>query len=113
MKINTTQPIQLKENTQSADMTKQGKLKKACQDFEAIILKQMLSTMRKSIPKGGLFESGYADEMYQSLNDQELAQGMADSGGTGIADILYDQLSGKITSSTTSTQNSNPTGDGS
>ncbi len=96
MKINSQQPFNLKESTSTTDMDKQATLKKACNDFEAIILKQMLSTMRKSIPKSGLFSGGYADEMYQSMYDGELAKAISQGQGTGIADVLFDQLSGKI-----------------
>ena len=39
-----------------ADSEDSKKLKEACRSFESILLNQMLSTMRKSIPKEGLFK---------------------------------------------------------
>lgn len=100
MEIKEQLPIDLKKNAGLSDTNKEAKLRKACKDFEAILMKQMLTTMRKSIPKGGLFQEGYANDMYQSMYDDELAKNMAQGKGTGVADILYNQLSGKIKSST-------------
>ena len=96
MKINSQPLFDLKEKAFNADTAKEEKLKNACKDFEAIILKQMLTTMRKSIPKDGLFETGYAQEMYQSMQDEEMAKEMAHGKGMGIADAMYKQISGKI-----------------
>ena len=100
MKIEQTQFTIPNKNETSATAAKELKLKKACNDFEAIIIKQMLTTMRKSIPKGGLFESGYEHEMFQSMQDDELAKSIAHGKGMGIAEALYDQVSGKIKQST-------------
>jgi len=101
MKIEQNQLSQLlKKNDVSADTQKDTKLKKACNDFEAIFLKQLLTTMRKSIPKGGLFENGFENEMFQSMYDDELAKAIAHGKGMGIADVLYNQVSGRISHST-------------
>lgn len=99
MNINQISMVQLKKNPADADMLKEKKLRKACVDFEAIILKQMLTTMRKSIPKSELFGGGYSEEMYQSMSDDELSKQMAMK-GTGMADMLYRQLTGEFKSST-------------
>lgn len=95
-----TAALTLKPNGNSADKAKETKLHKACQDFEALLLKQLLTTMRKSVPKDGLFKTGYAEDMYNSMYDDKLAEDMAHGKGIGIADILYKQLSGEIISST-------------
>lgn len=83
----------LKKSTGSADMKNEAALKKACRNFEAIILQQMLTAMRKSVPKSGLIDSGFAQDMYQSMADESLAQEMANSRGIGLADALFLQLS--------------------
>lgn len=96
MQIQATSPVMLKKTGQAADTNKDdAKLEKACHDFEAIIIQQMLTVMRKSVPKDGLFGSdGYAQDMYQSMNDENLAKQMASGKGIGLADTLYQQLSG-------------------
>ncbi|OGQ88317.1 MAG: hypothetical protein A2512_03175 [Deltaproteobacteria bacterium RIFOXYD12_FULL_56_24] len=83
----------LKGTTHSADTLKQKKLREACAGFEALMLKQILSLARQSIPKSGLMDGGYGEEMFQSIHDDQLAQKMAGSKSVGFGDMLYRQLS--------------------
>ncbi len=75
---------------------KAQKLETACRDFEAILLNQMLQTMRQNLPEGGLFDASPQQKMYQSLFDEkmtwEIVQG---GGGVGLADDLYRELAVK------------------
>lgn len=82
----------LKQTAPQADTLKEKKLRKACTDFEAIILQKMLILMRDSVPKSGLFETSFAQDIYQSLHDQELAQQLAKGSGMGLGDKLYRDL---------------------
>lgn len=83
----------LKGNSSSADTLKKGKLREACAGFEALMLKQILNSARQSIPKSGLLDGGYGEEMFRSLHDDQLTQKMAGSKGLGFGDMLYRQLS--------------------
>ncbi len=100
LKVTSPIPNNLKESAISADMLKEKKMRKACVDFEAIILQQMITTMRKSVPKGGLFESSYANETWQSMQDEELTKNIAAGGGIGLGEALYKELTGQTRSST-------------
>ena len=68
------------------------KLKKACADFEALLVSRMLKLMRQSIPQNGLLGNGPGKEIYQSLMDQELAKNMSQRGGVGLGEVLYRQV---------------------
>jgi len=70
----------------------EGKLKKACEDFESIFISQMLKVMRQSIPKSGLLDGGSQQDTYLSLFDQELSKSMAKRGGIGLGKILYQNI---------------------
>lgn len=93
MDIMTAATIGLKENINSADTNKEHKLREACAGFEALMLKQMLSLARKSIPKSGLWDGGHAEEIYQSMHDDLLTQRLAAGEGMGFGELLYRQLS--------------------
>jgi len=94
--IPTQTAIVLKKTAIPTDTTKGRELRKACHDFESVILKQMLDAMRKSVPKSGLLdEDGYANKMYQSMQDDELAKEMSRGKGMGLGEVLYKQLSGQ------------------
>jgi len=96
VKIGTSPQIELMKNSASADANKEKKLRKACADFESIMLKQILSTARKSVPDGGIFTKGYAEKMYQSMNDDELARQLSANKGMGFGEMLYRQLSSHL-----------------
>ena len=68
------------------------KLREACKQFESVFTYEMLKSMRNSIPKCDLFSGGQAEEIYQSMLDQELSKNMAGKGSNSIANILYQQL---------------------
>jgi peptidoglycan hydrolase FlgJ len=87
--------IQLKDMAQTTDKADKVRLEKACKDFEAIILNQMLSAMRKTVPEGGLFEKSYGEKIYQSMSDEELSKNMAHNKGMGLGEMLFKQLTAK------------------
>jgi len=75
------------------------RLKDACKQYESVFLNQLMSEMRKTIPKSGLMgeeggEGGESNEkeMYDSMMDQEMANAWASSEGVGLANILYQQM---------------------
>ena len=70
-----------------------AKLKKACRDFEAILLEFMLQKMRESVPKSDLTEQSRGEEIYRSMLDEEISRQIADTRGVGLSDLLYRQLS--------------------
>ena len=70
----------------------EGKLKKACEDFESIFISQMLKEMRKSIPKSGLLDGGNEQDAYLSLFDEAFSKSIAQGGGIGLGKILYQNV---------------------
>ncbi len=92
MRIDTLTP-QFKPGPADADKQNDGRLLQACRDFEGLLLEQMLASMRRSVPKSGLFGDSPASEIYESMRDEQLARDLAARGGLGFADALYHQLS--------------------
>lgn len=82
----------LKNSAGVADRMKEDALKKACRDFEALLLEQMITTMRKSVPEGGLMDGGFGEEMLQPMQDEQMAKDLAAHGGFGLADAMYRQI---------------------
>lgn len=96
MDIKPISIIGLKPQADMADNVKEVKLQKACADFEAVILRQMLKLMRDTVPKDGLLTESYATEMYQGMHDAALADNLSQGKGMGLGELLYRQLSGQI-----------------
>ena len=78
------------------------KLKKACTEFEALFIQEILKFMRQTIPQSGLTSPGAGKEVYQSLLDQEMSKSLAKKGGLRIGEMVYKQMARKGGEKTTS-----------
>lgn len=67
------------------------KLKKACQEFEAIFISYMLKSMRQGAEKSELFGDGLGSEIYKDIFDEKLADEIASTGQMKIGDALYNK----------------------
>lgn len=66
-------------------------VRKTAEQFEAYLIQQMMKTMRESVEKSDLVDSGHM-EMYQDLMDKEVSMQMVRRGGMGLADMLEKQI---------------------
>lgn len=67
------------------------RLMETCKEFEAIMLQQMMRSMRATVPKSETSQS-FGQEIMQEMYDEKLADEMAKSGGIGLAQVLFRQL---------------------
>lgn len=75
------------------DIAEAKRLKDACRDFEAILVNQMLSSMRKTVVKTDLFGSEQEEEYFREMMDFEVSKSISRTGSLGVAEMLYKQLS--------------------
>ncbi|MCL5040819.1 MAG: rod-binding protein [Firmicutes bacterium] len=68
-------------------------LKKACREFEALFLQQLLKEMRQTILRSDLLPGQAGQGLHQDLAEEALAQAISSGRGIGLAEILYRQLS--------------------
>ncbi|MBS13809.1 MAG: hypothetical protein CME19_19720 [Gemmatimonadetes bacterium] len=69
-------------------------IREAAQEFESVFLFQMLKQVRNSIHREeGIMNGGMGEEMFTGLLDEEYAKVMAKSNSTGLADMIYQQMS--------------------
>jgi flagellar protein FlgJ len=67
-------------------------LEKACNEFEALLLQQMLESMRKTVGKDGMLGDDHAGQIVQDMFDDQLARGVAAKGGIGLAALIFDRM---------------------
>lgn len=78
--------------TAAAD--RQG-LQQAARAFEAIFMRQMISSMRSASLGEDLLGSSAGDQ-FRDMSDARVADSMAESGGLGIATMLLKQFEGRL-----------------
>lgn len=68
------------------------KAEKAAEDFEALLLKQMIGEMWKSVPSSGLLSGSREEELYRDFMNDELAKSMASENGLGLKKMIVDEM---------------------
>ena len=100
-------PLKTAGKTRNIEAEK-AKLRKAAEGFEAIFIRQLLKTMRSTVPEGNLYGSGSTGEMYGDMAESSLADAMAKQGRFGIAKAIYNQMAKRIDSQEKSSQSVSP-----
>jgi peptidoglycan hydrolase FlgJ len=73
---------------------KNSDLYQACQDFEALFIKQMLDVMRKTVNKeDDLLNGGMSQDIFEGMLYDEYAKKMAQTAQFGLAEMIYKQVS--------------------
>jgi peptidoglycan hydrolase FlgJ len=73
------------------------RLKKACKDFEAIFMNQMLDSMRETLTNTSVFGNSLGKDIYKSMYYRQLTSDIAQGGnGLGIGELLYNKLESKV-----------------
>ena len=91
---NALAPNQSANGANKTDSQKDPKLWKAVQDFESILIYNMIKSMRETIPKSELTEAAAGKDYFMSMFDQEVAQNMTNHQNDSLAESIYQQLVG-------------------
>jgi peptidoglycan hydrolase FlgJ len=79
------------ENVMHSGDSKQ--MRDAAIELESYFINRMFTAMRNTVDREqGLFPPSKAEEIFQAMLDTEVASNIANSGGVGIADMMYEQM---------------------
>ena len=68
-------------------------LRAVATEFEALFVKQMLSSMRGTLnPENDLLHGGLSQDIFEDMLYDEYSKVMAKAGSIGIADLIVQQL---------------------
>lgn len=68
------------------------RLRQVSEDFEALMINQMLKEMRKTVNKSGLIDGGMAEQIFEDMLYDEYAKEFSKTKTFGLADIIYNQM---------------------
>jgi Rod binding domain-containing protein len=63
-----------------------GRAQAAAEEFEGLLLAQLLKALRRTVPEGD--DTGAMPRTYQELLDEQLAADLARKGGIGLAPLI-------------------------
>lgn len=68
------------------------KIKRAAQDFEALLLQQMLKSMWNTVPKDGMLSGSSEEDTYHDFLNEAVANEVAKGQGIGIKDVIVKDM---------------------
>ncbi len=80
---------QANSHVKNKKIDKTSKLYEKSLELESYFVKQVLSSMRKTVSKSALGGSNFAGEMYEDMLFDEYATSMTKNAGFGLADQIY------------------------
>ncbi len=103
--------VPLDELANNRALTQQQKVAEVAQQFEAVMLQQILQESQKPVFKTEFTDNSTAADIYRSLLSKQFSEAISKSGEFGLARMLEKQLSHQLKpeSSSTQTQSANPT----
>lgn len=73
-----------------------ARLKQTCAEFESLFINYMLKSMRSTVPGGDFFGDKNGGEIVRSMFDENLSKKIANGGGIGMGQVLFEQLRDRI-----------------
>ena len=69
-------------------------IRDVAKQFESVFLHQVFKSMRSTVPKDGMLNSGFGGEVFTDMLDQKYAEVASQSSSFGLADTIARQLMG-------------------
>ena len=73
---------------------KTDKLYEQCMALETFLIKNLIKSMRSTVQKNGLIDTGFAGEVYEDMLYDEYAKAFAQNANLGFAEMAYRDLTG-------------------
>jgi flagellar protein FlgJ len=74
---------------------KTDKLYEQCQELETFLMKTLVKSMRSTIQKSNLIDTGFAGEVYEDMLYDEYTKDFTRNAGLGLAETAYLELTGQ------------------
>ncbi len=65
---------------------------KAAEQFEALLVQEMLKSMWNSVPKGELISGSSEEQTYRDMFNEALANSIAEGRGIGIKEVILKDI---------------------
>ena len=80
--------------SKKAPIDKTDKLYEACMELETFLIKNLIKSMRSTVQKSNLIDTGFAGGIYEDMLYDEYSKVYAKNANFGFAEMAYRQLTG-------------------
>jgi len=80
--------------SKKAAIDKTDKLYELCMELETFLIKNLIKSMRSTVQKSELIDTGFAGGIYEDMLYDEYAKTFARNANLGFAEMAYRELSG-------------------
>lgn len=72
-----------------------ARLQWAAEQLESLFIHELWKGMRRTVMKSGMFD-GAGVRLFEEMLDEERSRAMAEAGGVGLAQLIYEQMSAHV-----------------
>ena len=80
--------------SKNTPVDKTSKLYELCMELETFLVKNLIKSMRSTVTKSKLIDTGFAGEMYEDMLYDEYAKDFSRNANFGFAEMAYKELAG-------------------
>ena len=66
--------------------------KGAAEQFEALLLQEMLKSMWSTVPRDGVISASFEEGMYRDMLNEALAKSISEGQGIGVKDVIFKDI---------------------
>jgi flagellar protein FlgJ len=89
------QTAKASSNSKKTVIDKTDKLYEQCEALETFLIKNLISSMRSTVQKSDLMDTGFAGKMYEDMLYDEYAKDFSKNANFGFAEMAYMELTGQ------------------
>jgi len=91
-KVQSSPSVGKKNAADQSDLERLEKIKESCEEIESLFLSLLFKTMRRTVPKDGLFKSSFGQDVFDTMFDQQVSILLSRSGGIGLGQVVFNQM---------------------
>jgi flagellar protein FlgJ len=91
LKIRSGQTNQVPEVSQ-AKLPATKDAAQAAQQFEALLIGEMLKSMWQTVPQGQLLSGSHEESLYRDMLNEAISNSIAEGRGMGIKDVIFKDM---------------------
>jgi flagellar protein FlgJ len=91
LKIRSGQATQISEVPQ-AKLPATKDAAQAAQQFEALLVGEMLKSMWSTVPKGQMLSGSHEESLYRDMLNEAISNSIAEGRGIGVKDVILKDL---------------------